>query len=125
MTLEHADLTEQIIGASITVHKALGPGFLESIYENALVIELRERGLFVEQQVEVPIFFKDHQVGKHRLDLLVEKLIVAELKTIKDFENIHFAITRSYLHSLNLKHGLLINFAQVQVETKRVMVRDR
>jgi GxxExxY protein len=125
MTLEHAELTEQIIGACITVHKALGPGFLESIYENALVIELRARGLFIEQQVEVPISFKGHQVGKHRLDLLVEKLIVVELKTVKDFENIHFAITRSYLRSLNLKHGLLINFAQVQVETKRVMVRDQ
>lgn len=125
MSLEHADLTEQIIGASIAVHKALGPGFLESIYENAVVIELNERGLSVKQQLEVPIFYKEQQVGLHRLDLLIEKLIVVELKTIKDFENIHFAITRSYLHALDLKHGLLINFSKEQLVTKRVMVRDQ
>ena len=75
MPLEHEELTERIIGAAIEVHKRLGPGFLESIYEDALVVELRKRGLNVEPQVEISIRYDDFEVGKHRLDLLVEKTI--------------------------------------------------
>ena len=121
MALEHESLTETIIGAAIEVHRTLGPGFLESIYPNAMVIELRKRGLQVTQELEVSVFYDGIEVGRHRLDLLVEDTIVTELKTVRNFENIHFAIVKSYLRAVERKHGLLINFAKVTVEAKRVI----
>lgn len=78
--MEHEELTGQIIAAAIVVHRELGPGFLESVYEKALVVELRRMGLKVEPQREIAIMYRDVEVGTHRLDLLVEELIVVELK---------------------------------------------
>jgi len=121
MTLEYEKLTEQIIGAAIEVHRRLGPGFLESIYEKALIIELRKRGVGVEAQVEIGIVYDGVEVGSHRLDLFVENTIVVELKAIKAMEDIHFAIVRSYLKAVGRKHGLLLNFAKVTLEIKRVI----
>ena len=122
MALEHEELTEKIIGAAIEVHRCLGPGFLESIYEKALIIEIRKRGLKVDSQLEVTIHYEGQEVGCHRLDLLVEQLIVVELKTIRNIEDIHFSIARSYLKALGLKHGLILNFAKTTLEIKRVIV---
>jgi GxxExxY protein len=119
--LEHGELTESIIGAAIHVHTALGPGFLESIYENALVIALKSKGLAVEQQVEVPVLYNGVQVGLHRLDLLVNKLIIVELKAVREMEDVHFAVVRSYIKALGLKHGLLLNFSKKTLEAKRVI----
>ena len=121
--LEHGDLTDKIIGAAIEVHRRLGPGFIESIYENSLVIELRKAGLSVQQQIELPVEYDGFEVGKHRLDLFVEGTIVVELKAIKDLEDIHFAIAKSYLRAAGVKHGLLLNFAKTTLEAKRVMSR--
>lgn len=121
MTLEFEDLTEKIIGAAIEVHRKLGPGFLESVYENALVIELRKRGLKLEQQKEIVIRFDGAEVGKHRLDLFIENEIVVDLKTVKNFDDVHFAVVRSQLRAAERKHGLLLNFANVKVEAKRVI----
>ena len=121
MDLEFKELTEKIIGAAIEVHRRLGPGFLESIYENALVIELRKQGLSVQQQFEVLIEYDGIEIGKHRLDLMVESTIVLELKTVKDFDDVHFAIVKSYLRATIRKHGLLINFAKATLEVKRVI----
>ena len=121
--LEHKMLTEKIIGAAIEVHKKLGPGFIESIYENALVLELRKSELKVLQQVEIPVNYDGEVVGKHRLDLLIEDTIVVELKAIKNIEDIHFAIVRSYLKAVGQKHGLLLNFAKPTLEIKRVIAR--
>jgi GxxExxY protein len=123
MPLEHEGLTDQIIGAAIEVHPRFGPGYLESIYEGALIIELRKRGLFVEKQVEVVIEYDGQEVGRHRLDLFVERTIVVELKTIKDFEDIHFAIVKSYLRAVNREHGLLLNFAKPTFDIKRVIAK--
>ena len=121
MALEFADLTEKIIGAAIEVHRKLGPGFLESVYENALVIELRRRGLKLEQQKEILIRFDGVEIGKHRLDLFIEDEIVVDLKTVKNFDDVHFAVVRSQLRAAERKHGLLLNFANVKMEAKRVM----
>jgi GxxExxY protein len=121
MTLELEGLTEKIIGAAIEVHTRLGPGFIESIYENALVIELRKRGLKVEQQLEVAVEYDGVEVGKHRIDLFVEDQIVVELKAIRNLEDVHFAIGKSYLKAANRKHGLLMNFAKATLEVKRVI----
>ncbi|HTY88063.1 MAG TPA: GxxExxY protein [Candidatus Acidoferrum sp.] len=122
MALEFEELTGKIIGAAIEVHRQLGPGFIESIYENALVYELRKRGLKVEQQVEVPITYDGNvEVGKHRLDLLVEGEIVIDLKAVSELLDVHFAIVKSQLRAARRKHGLLLNFAKVKLETKRVI----
>ena len=119
--LEHEELTGRIIACAIEVHKALGPGFLESIYEAALVVELKRAGLKVEQQKKLPIFYREVLVGEHRLDLLVENLIVVEMKAISELEAIHFAIARSYLKASGLEHGLLLNFATMPLTVKRVI----
>ena len=121
MSLEFEGLTEGIIGAAIEVHTQLGPGFMESIYERALVLELRKRGLRVASQVEIVVRYHDVEVGLHRLDLMVEETIVVELKAIKAFEDVHFAIVRSYLKASGLQHGLLLNFAKPTLDIKRVI----
>ncbi len=121
MELEHKEPTEQIIGAAIRVHKKLGPGFIESIYEKALMIELRKCDIQVNAQKEMIVRYDDIEVGRHRLDLFVEETIVVELKAIKDLEDIHFVIVKSYLKSVGKRHGLLLNFAKVKLEVKRVI----
>jgi len=120
MTLAHEELTGQIIGAAIEVHKALGPGFLESIYENALAIELRHRKIPYSRQLAVPVYYRDSEVGFHRLDLFVANQIVVELKTCKDLVDAHFVTVRSYLRAVGQQHGLLLNFAKPTLEIKRV-----
>jgi len=122
MPLEHEELTGKIIGAAIEVHRQLGPGFIESVYEKALVYELRKRGLRVEQQLDVPIFYDGAvEVGRHRVDLFVENEIVVDLKAISELLDIHFAIVRSQLRAACRKHGLLLNFAKLKLEAKRVI----
>jgi GxxExxY protein len=121
MALEYEALTKNIIGAAIDVHRRLGPGFLESVYEKALIIELKKRGLAVQHQAEIQIRYDDEEVGRHRLDLFVEDTIVVELKAIKILEDIHFAVVRSYLKAVDRKHGLLLNFAKITLEVKRVI----
>ncbi len=113
-------MTEQIIGAAIRVHRELGPGFLESIHEEAISVELRLMHLQFERQKPVPIFYRGQPVGEHRVDLLVERSVVVELKAISNFENIHFAVLRSYLKALGLEDALLINFAGTKLVVKRV-----
>jgi len=119
--MEHQKLTEKIIGCGIEVHKILGPGFLETIYENALIKELRINNLKVESQKTMTVLYKEAEVGRHRLDLLVEDIIIVELKAIKDIANAHFSIVRSYLSAMKLKHGLILNFSKPKLEIKRVI----
>jgi GxxExxY protein len=123
MALEHEELTERIIGAAIDVHKKLGPGFLESIYENALVIALEKIGLKVERQKEISVIFEGKEIGRHRLDLLVDDTIILELKAVKYFEDVHFAVVRSYLRAFGLQHGLLMNFSKTVLDVKRVICK--
>src|SRR5271169_4012700 len=123
MALEHEALTERFIGAAIEVHRRLGPGFLESVYEKALIIELKKRGLAVQNQMEVVIAYDGQEVGSHRLDLFVEDTIVVDLKAIKNLEDIHFAIVRSQLKAVGRQHGLLLNFAKTTLEPKRVVAK--
>ena len=125
MGLDHEELTAGVIGAAIEVHKALGPGFLESVYENALVLELAARGIRFARQLAVPILYRGSEVGLHRLDLLVAALIVVELKAVKAIENVHFAVVRSYLRATGREHGLILNFAKPTLEIKRVITSQR
>lgn len=117
--LRDSEITQQIIAAAIRVHRELGPGFLESIYEEALGVEFALSGIQFIRQHPVPLFYRDHQIGEHRLDFLVDGKIVVELKAISQFEDIHFAIGRSYLKATNLEDGLLFNFATSPLTIKR------
>jgi len=119
--LEHKDLTDKIIGSAIEVHKKLGPGFLESIYENAFIVELQKQNLQVERQREIFVKYDGIEVGRHRLDLIVNDTIVVELKAVKNIEDVHFAIVKSYLKALGKEHGLIINFSKPVLEIKRVI----
>ena len=118
-TLRDSEITGQIIAAAIRVHQELGAGFLESIYEEALAVEFALSGIQFIRQHPVPLFYRDHQIGEHRLDFLVEGKIVVELKAISELEDIHFAIGRSYLKATNLRDGLLFNFATAPLTIKR------
>ena len=112
-------VTHRIIGAAIAVHRTLGPGFLESIYEEALAVEFALKGIQFIRQKPITLFYKDHQIGEHRLDFLVEDLIVVELKAIQALEDIHFAVGRSYLKAIVLQDGLLLNFATSPLTIRR------
>ncbi len=118
--LGNKELTERIIAAAIRVHKELGPGFLEGMYEEALAIELISNGLSFERQKLLPVFYHEHLIGEHRLDFVLEGKVIVELKAISALEDIHFAIVRSYLKAANLNDALLINFASVRLIVKRV-----
>lgn len=104
------DLASAVIGAAIEVHRVLGPGYLESVYEEALAVELKLRGIAFERQKAISVEYKEHTVGEGRLDLLVGNRLVVELKAVDAFAPIHTAQVMSYLKTLNLPLGLLINF---------------
>ncbi len=116
MKLEHEELTDRIIAAAIEVHKTLGPGFLESVYEIALSIGFESCDIPYEKQWEIPIFYKNEEIGKHRLDMFVFNKFVVELKAIKEVTNEHFAVVRSYLKATGQKHGLILNFSKPTLE---------
>ncbi len=105
-------LTERIIASAIEVHRALGPGLLESIYEEALCYELFQGGVYFERQKEVDVIYKDKIIKGQRLDLVVNKEVVVEIKSVRRLEDIFAAQVLSYLKSTGLKRALLINFGQ-------------
>ncbi|MEM1097998.1 MAG: GxxExxY protein [Planctomycetota bacterium] len=105
------DLAHRVIGAAIAVHRELGPGYLEAVYEEALAIELRHEGIAFERQKPIPLVYRGQTLAKsHRLDLLIENKLIVELKACERFEPIHQATVLSYLKATGLELGLLINF---------------
>ena len=121
MELELKELTGKIIAASIEVHKKLGPGFLESIYQAALPIELKSCGLTVEEQKSIRIIYDGKEIGLHRLDLVIEGQVIVEIKAVSAFDDSHMAQLLSYLKATKLKVGLLINFAKGTLKIKRTV----
>ena len=112
------DVTEQIIGAAIEVHRTLGPGLLESTYEACLVHELAERKLYAERQKALPVSYKGVRIDcSYRIDLLVEREVIVEVKAVAHFEPIHEAQLLSYLKLSGCHVGLLINFNVKQLKT--------
>ena len=121
MDYEEPKLTDVIIGCVIRVHKELGPGFLESIYRRALLIELGKAGLQVESEKEVVVYYDGQQVGRQRLDIVVEGMVVLELKAVEDLCGAHYAQVRAYLKATGFKAGLLVNFSKARSDFRRVM----
>lgn len=114
-------LSGRVIEAAIEVHRTLGPGFLESVYEHAMCVALKKRGIAFEAQKDVRVLFDDVEVGQHRLDLLVQSSIVVELKAVKALEDIHYATVRSYLRATGASIGLLLNFNSSTLIIKRIV----
>ncbi len=113
------DITEKIIGCAYKVMNELGCGFLEKVYENALAYEIRKLGMNVEQQSKIKVLYDEIEVGFYEPDLLVDNLVVVELKTVTSLENIHKAQCLNYLKATRMKVCLLINFGNPKVEVKR------
>ena len=117
---KYSELTAKIIGCAMAVHKILGNGFQEVIYQRALEIEMYSKGLSFSREFEMPIFYKEKQIGMRRVDFLVEGIISVELKAISTLEDVHFAQAINYLEAYNLEVGLLINFGEISLNFKRL-----
>ena len=107
---KYKDITGNIIGASMQVHKTLGNGFQEVIYQRALEIEMPYYNVNFKREFEMPIFYRSAQIGTRRVDFLVEEVISVELKAIIKLEDVHLAQAINYLEAYNIEVGLLINF---------------
>ena len=116
------DITYAINGAAFEVNRVLGSGFLEKVYENALLVELKTRGLNVKSQMPVNVFYKKNVVGEYVVDILVENKVIVELKTVEKFDNVHEAQLLNYLKASGIQVGLLINFKHPKVEIKRMVL---
>jgi len=117
---KYSELTSKIIGCAMTVHKTLGNGFQEVIYPRALAIELRLAGIEFSREFEMPIFYREEQIGTRRVDFLIEGNISVELKAISKLEDVHFAQAINYLKAYNLEIGLLVNFGETSLNFKRL-----
>jgi len=116
------EITYAINGAVFEVNRVLGPGFLEKVYEKALLIELRSLGLKADSQVPIKVFYKDDVVGEYTADILVEDKVILELKTVERLERIHEAQLLNYLRATGLQIGILINFKHGKAEIKRMVL---
>jgi GxxExxY protein len=117
---KYSELTGKIIKCAMTVHSDLGNGFQEVIYQRALEIEMRLAGISFNREFEMPIFYREEQIGTRRVDFLVEGIISVELKAITKLEDVHFAQAINYLEAYNLEIGLLINFGETSLNFKRL-----
>jgi GxxExxY protein len=116
------DVTYAINGAVFEVNRILGPGFLEKVYENALLVQLKRRGLKAESQVPIKVFYKENAVGEYIAEIFVEKKVIVELKTVEKLDKIHEAQLLNYLKATGIQVGLLINFHHPKVEIKRMVL---
>ena len=118
--MKYEELTQKIIGAAMQVHRALGNGFQEVIYQRALDIEMRYLNLEFVREQEMPIFYRDEEIGTLRVDFFVENLVLVELKAIITLEDVHLAQAMNYLEAYKMEVGLLINFGGRSLQFKRV-----
>ena len=116
------DITYAINGAVFEVNDILGPGFLEKVYENALLIELNKRGLKAKNQVPIKVSYKGEVVGDYTADLLVEDQVIVELKTVENLDRAHEAQLLNYLKATGLHVGLLVNFKHKKADIKRMVL---
>ena len=117
---KYSELTAKIIGCAIEVHKRLGNGFQEVIYQRALAIEMEIAGISFSREFEMPIVYRNEHIGTRRVDFLVERVISLELKAVTKLEDVHFAQAINYLEAYNLEIGLLINFGEISLNFKRL-----
>ena len=118
---KHKELTGQIIGCAMQVHSFLGNGFQEVIYQRALALEFKQAGVSYERELEMPIYYRDHPkpIGTRRVDFLVERVVLVELKALTQLSNVHYAQIINYLTAYKLEIGLLLNFGETSLKFKR------
>jgi GxxExxY protein len=114
------DLTYKIIGCAMKVHATLGNGFQEVIYQRALAIEMENKGLRFQRELEMPLYYDNKPIGSRRVDFLVEEIVMVELKALVKLEDVHLAQGLNYLVAYNVDKGLLINFGAQSLEVKRL-----
>ena len=119
--IQMKQLTEKVIQCAFAVSNTLGCGFLEKVYENALVHKLRKANLQAQQQHGITVYYDGVAVGEYTADLLVEGVLLLELKTVKDLDDIHLVQCMNYLKAMNLRLCLLMNFAKPKVEVRRIV----
>ncbi len=117
---KYSALTSKIIGSAMRVHSALGNGFQEVIYQRAMAIEMTDDDLQFAREYEMPIYYKNQQIGTRRVDFLVENVVSLELKAVIKLKDVHLAQAINYLEAYDLEIGLLINFGAKSLEFKRV-----
>ena len=120
MGYQEDKLTETIIQCIIKVHQTLGPGFLESVYRRALLVEIKKRNLSAETEKEIVVYYEGVEVGRHRLDILVEDKVIVELKTVDELGKAHYAQVRSYLKATALRVAILVNFSKEKADFRRI-----
>ena len=118
---KYSDFTGRIIGCAMEVHKIIGNGFQEVIYQRALEKEMWLQGLSFQREFEMPIFYKEDQIGTRRVDFLVEGVISVEIKALTKLEDVHLAQAINYLEAYNIEIGLLINFGAKSLQFKRLI----
>jgi GxxExxY protein len=117
---KYSELTAKIIGCAMKVHSALGNGFQEVIYQRAMAIEMTDEGIDFIREFEMPVYYKNHQVGTRRVDFLVKGVISVELKAIIKLEDVYLAQAINYLEAYDLEVGLLLNFGSKSLQFKRL-----
>lgn len=122
--LAHEELTDKIIGAAMRVSNTLGCGFLEKVYENAMVMELEHRGLQVAQQVPIRVAYRGRTVGDYQADLIVERTVLVEVKATLEHHDVFIAQTLNYLRATQLPVGLLMNFGRPRLRWKRLVLAE-
>jgi GxxExxY protein len=123
--LLHEELTERIIGAFYKVYNTLGYGFLESVYENALALELESQGIAVKQQQAVKVFYDGHEVGKYFADVIAEDVVIVELKAAESLNKAHEAQLQNYLKATEIEVGLLLNFGRTPQVKRKIFDKSR
>ena len=116
----HKELTEQVIGCSFKVHKELGAGFLEKVYQNALAVELRELGINFEQEYPLSVHYRGHLVGEYIPDFIIDGKVIVELKAVSSLSAPHEVQLVNYLKAIGLRVGLLINFGKSVAVKRRI-----
>jgi GxxExxY protein len=121
MEYKYSDITQTIIAAALEVHKTLGNGFQEVIYQRALDIELINHKLLAAREIEMPVLYKGNAIGSRRVDFLINDIICVEIKALIKLEDVHLAQGLNYLEAFNLEVGLLVNFGSKSLEVKRLL----
>ena len=117
----HSDITSGILNVAFEVHKIIGPGFVESVYLRAMLVELGLRSIEVDSEIELPVYYKSVKVGSRRADLLIKKKVIVELKAVTELNDNHLAQAINYLEAFNLDVGLLLNFGSKSLQYKRII----
>jgi GxxExxY protein len=118
---KYSEITGKTIGCAMKVHQKMRNGYQELIYHRCLVIEFKKENIVFQEELELPIFYEGMEVGKRRVDFLIDKKVVLEIKAVSELNDTHLAQALNYLEGLNLEIGLLLNFGSKSLEVKRII----